>query len=70
MLEEVSEVRIFDISNDNAGEKAARRRTKVPVSVNPGAGWVDPKGGLKSVVDGQRVNIPVLVVTAMGDGEI
>lgn len=59
-----------DISNDNAGEKPARRKTKGFLSnVNRGKGESTPKARPKGVVDGKQVNIPVLGVTAKGDGE-
>lgn len=51
-----------DMSNDKAGEKPARRKIKVSCPTVIGAGLVDPKMRLKSVIDGQQVNIPVLVI--------
>ncbi len=57
-----------DISNDKAGEKPARRKTKGSCpTVNRGG--ESTLGGPKGVVDGKQVNIPVLGVTAKGDGE-
>ena len=59
-----------DISNDKAGEKPARRKPRVPGSTLIGAGVSrPPKARPKGVVDGKQVNIPVIGVTAKGDGE-
>ena len=50
-----------DISNDKAGEKPARRKTKgsCPTLIG-GRGESTPKARPKGVVDGKQVNIPVL----------
>ena len=55
-----------DISNDKAGEKPARRKTKGSCPTLIGAGESTPKARPKGVVDGKQVNIPVLGVTAKG----
>ena len=55
-----------DISNDKAGEKPARRKTKGSCPTLIGQGESTPKARPKGVVDGKRVNIPVLGVTAKG----
>ena len=54
------------ISNDNAGEKPAHRKTKVSWATLIVPGLVGPNANPKGVVDGKRVNIPVLALTAMG----
>ena len=53
------------MSNDNAGEKPARRKSKVSCSTLIGAGLVDPKVRLKNVIDGKQVNIPALINISM-----
>ena len=45
-------------SNHNAGEKPARRKNKVSPSTIVGGGLVGPKGMVRTVLDGHRVNIP------------
>lgn len=55
-----------DISNDKAGEKPARRKTKGSCPTLIGQGESTPKARPKGVVDGKQVNIPVLGVTAKG----
>ena len=55
-----------DMSNYNMGEKPIRRKSKVSCSTIIGAGLVGPKMRLKSVVDGQQVNIPALFYISMG----
>ena len=45
-------------SNHNAGEKPARRKTKVSLSTFVGEGLVGPKGMVKTAPDGHMVNIP------------
>ncbi len=45
-------------SNHNAGEKPARRKNKVSLSTIVGEGLVGPKGMVRTVLDGHRVNIP------------
>ena len=50
------------ISNFNASEKLAHRKPKVSHATIIGVGLVGPKARLKSVVDGQQVNIPVPVL--------
>jgi hypothetical protein len=54
------------MSNENVGEKPTRRKSKVSCSTLIGAGLVGPKVRLKSVADGQQVNIPVLNIISMG----
>ena len=58
-----------DISNDKAGEKPARRKTRGSCPTLIGQGESTPKARPKGVVDGKRVNIPVLVLLRRGDGE-
>ena len=55
-----------DISNDKAGEKPARWKTKGSCPTLIGQGESTPKARLKGVVDGKQVNIPVLGITAKG----
>ena len=43
------------MSNDNAGEKPARRKPKVSCATLIGAGLVGPKARQKCVVDGNRL---------------
>ena len=45
-------------SNHNAGEKPARRKTKVSSSMIVKGGLVGPKGMAKAEPDGHTVNIP------------
>ena len=45
-------------SNHNAGEKPARRKTKVSFSMIVREGLVGPKGMAKAAGDGHTVNIP------------
>ena len=47
------------MSNLKADEKSAHRKPKVSHATLIGVGLVGPKARLKSVVDGQQVNIPV-----------
>ncbi len=58
-----------DMSNDNAGEKPARRKPKDSCATLIDAGLVGPKARPKGVVDGQQVNIPVPRILRWGDGE-
>ena len=53
------------MSNLNAGEKPAHRKPKVSHAMLISVGLVGPKARLKSVVDGQQVNIPVPINIAM-----
>ena len=48
------------ISSANSDEKSGRRKPKVSWGRDIRPGLVGPKARLKSVVDGQLVNIPVL----------
>jgi len=48
------------MSNQNAGEIPAHRKSKVSWATLIAPGLVGPKARLKSVVDGQQVNIPAL----------
>ena len=48
------------MSNLNRSEKLRHRKPKVSHATLIGVGLVGPKARLKSVVDGQQVNIPVL----------
>ena len=57
------------MSNDNAGEKPARRKPKDSCATLIDAGLVGPKTRPKGVVDGQQVNIPVPQLLRWGDGE-
>jgi hypothetical protein len=52
-------------SNHNAGEKPAPRKSKVSVAMAIIYGLVDPKAMVKTVVDGQLVNIPVPLLISM-----
>ena len=45
-------------SNRNAGEIPARRKIKVSLAMYISQGLVGPKGMVKTVLDGHRVNIP------------
>ena len=47
-----------DTSSENAGEKPARRKTKVSSSMIVRGGLVGPKGMAKAAPDGHTVNIP------------
>ena len=48
------------MSNHNAGEIPAHRKSKVSWATLIVPGLVGPKARLKGVVDGQQVNIPAL----------
>ena len=45
-------------SNRNDAENASRRKIKVSLAMNISQGLVGPKGMVKTVLDGHRVNIP------------
>ena len=45
-------------SNRNAFENNARRKIKVSLVMSISQGLVGPKGMVKTVLDGHRVNIP------------
>ena len=45
-------------SNRNAFENDARRKIKVSLVMSISQGLVGPKGMVKTVLDGHRVNIP------------
>ena len=49
------------MSNFNPDEKSGHRKPKVSHATIIDVGLVGPKARLKSVVDGQQVNIPVPV---------
>ncbi len=49
------------MSNLKTDEKSVHRKPKVSHATIIGVGLVGPKARLKSVVDGQQVNIPVPV---------
>ena len=49
------------MSKQNGGEKPPHRKTKVSYATIIDVGLVGPKARLRSVVDGQQVNIPALV---------
>ena len=53
-------------SNRNAFENNARRKIKVSLVMSISQGLVGPKGMAKAVLDGQLVNIPVLLYRVMG----
>ena len=53
-------------SNRNAAENAARRKIKVSLVMSISQGLVGPKGMAKAVLDGQEVNIPLLLYFATG----
>ncbi len=56
-----------DMSNDKGGEKPPSPEDQGFLSnVNRGRGKSTPKARPKGVVDGKRVNIPVLLTIAMG----
>ena len=48
------------MSSTKAGENPAHRKSKVSWAMRIIPGLVGPKARLKSVVDGQQVNIPAL----------
>ena len=48
------------ISNKNGGQNPPHRKPEVSWATQNDPGLVGPKARLKSVVDGQQVNIPVL----------
>ncbi len=48
------------MSNTNSGENPEHRKPKVSWATQIDPGLVGPKARLKSVVDGQLVNIPAL----------
>ena len=50
------------MSNLNGSEKLPHRKPKVSHEMLISVGLVGPKARLKSVVDGQQVNIPVPVL--------
>ena len=50
------------MSNDKTGENPVRRKPKVSWGREIRPGLVGPKSRLKSVDDGQQVNIPALCV--------
>jgi hypothetical protein len=50
------------MSNVNTGEKPVHRNPKVSQATLIDLGLVGPKARLKSVVDGQLVNIPVQLI--------
>ena len=56
------------MSNDKAGENPARRKPKVSWGRDIRPGLVGPKARPKGVVDGQRVNIPVLSEWRLTEG--
>ena len=58
-----------DISNDKAGEKPARRKTKGSCPTLIGQGESTPKARPKGVVDGNGLIFPYLVLLRRGDGE-
>ena len=45
-------------SNRNDAENASRRKIKVSLVMSISQGLVGPKGMVKTVLDGHRVNIP------------
>lgn len=53
-------------SNHNAGEIPARRKSKVFFAMIINEELVGPKGMARAGPDGQKVNIPLLLYTAMG----
>ena len=53
------------MSSDNTGENPVRRKSKVSWGRVFLPGLVGPKARLKSVVDGQQVNIPVPIIFVM-----
>jgi hypothetical protein len=57
------------ISSVNSDEKSGRRKPKVSWGRDILPGLVGPKTRLKSVADGQLVNIPALSVWRLTEGE-
>jgi hypothetical protein len=57
------------ISNHNLDEKSGHRKNKVSWATLIVPGLVGPKPRLKSVGDGQQVDIPVLPPRFYGDAE-
>ncbi len=57
------------ISNDNAGEKPAHRKTKVSPAMLISRGQSGPNANPKGVVDGQQINISV-PAHVKSDGEL
>ena len=53
-------------SNRNEAENASRRKIKVSLVMSIIQGLVGPKGMEKSVLDGQEVNIPLLLYFVTG----
>jgi len=53
------------MSNHNAGEKPAPRKSKVSVALTISHGLGGPKVIAKAVTDGQLVNIPALPASPM-----
>ena len=53
-------------SNRNDAENASRRKIKVSLVMSISQGLVGPKGMAKAVLDGQEVNIPLLLYLVMG----
>ena len=56
------------MSNEKISENLIRRKPKVSWGRLVRPGLVGPKARLKSVVDGQQVNIPVLLAIVISDG--
>ena len=54
------------ISNRNTDEISVHRKPEVSWATDIVPGLVGPKARLKSVVDGQQVNIPALHLTSEG----
>ena len=52
-------------SNHNRGEIPLRRKIKVSLAMKISQGLVGPKGMARAVLDGQKVNIPLPVYSAM-----
>ena len=55
------EVRMYGMSSEKTREKRVRRKSKVSWGRLIRSGLVEPKVRLKSVIDGQLVNIPTPV---------
>ena len=53
-------------SNRNDAEIASRRKIKVSLVMSISQGLVGPKGMAKAVLDGQEVNIPLLLYFVTG----
>ena len=53
-------------SNRNPVENTGRRKIKVSLVMSISQGLVGPKGMAKAVLDGQQVNIPVLLYFVTG----